>query len=56
MIAKGIRDVRVDYPAIEPGVARESVPFSKAVLDALDKGSLEIVPKGENNAPRRTPG
>ena len=51
-IAKAIRDVRVDYPAIEPGVAHESVPFAKAVLDALDKANLEIVPKDENNARR----
>jgi hypothetical protein len=52
--AKAIRDVRIAYPAIEPGVAHESVPFAKAVLDALDKANLEIVPKGENDAPRRT--
>jgi len=55
IIAKAIRNVRVDYPAIEPGVAHESVPFAKAVLDALDKANLEIVPKDENNARRRTP-
>jgi hypothetical protein len=50
IIAKAIRDVRVDYPAIEPGLAHESVPFAKAVPDALDKASLEIVPKGEADA------
>ena len=54
IIAKAIRDVRVDCPAIEPGVAHESVPFAQAVLDALDKANLEIVPKSENNAPGRT--
>jgi hypothetical protein len=45
IIATAIRDVRVDYPAIEPGIAHESVPFAKAVLDALDKAGLNIVPK-----------
>ena len=48
IIAKAICDVRVDCPLIEPGVAHESVPFAKAVLDALDKANLEIVPKGES--------
>jgi len=45
IIATAIRDVRVDYPAIEPGIAHESVSFAKAVLDALDKAGLKIVPK-----------
>jgi hypothetical protein len=48
IIATAIRDVRVDYPAIEPGIAHESVPFAKAVLDALDKAGLKIVPKDTN--------
>ena len=52
IIAKAIRDVRVDYPAIEPGLAHESVPFAKAVPDALDKANLEIVPKGERRRER----
>jgi hypothetical protein len=54
IIAKAIRDVRIDCRAIEPGVEHESVPFATAVLDALDKANLEIVPKGEKYAPRRT--
>jgi hypothetical protein len=45
IMAAAIRDMRVDYPAIEPGVARESIPFVKAVLNALDKAGLEIVQK-----------
>jgi hypothetical protein len=45
IMTAAIRDMRVDYPAIEPGVARESIPFVKAVLNALDKAGLEIVQK-----------
>jgi hypothetical protein len=51
IIATAIRNMTIDYPAIEPGVARESVPFAKAVLKALDKAGLEIVPK-KNAAPK----
>jgi hypothetical protein len=47
IMTAAIRDMRVDYPAIEPGVARESIPFVKAVLNALDKAGLEIVQKEE---------
>jgi hypothetical protein len=52
IIATAIRDMRIDYPAIEPGVSRESVPFASAVLDALDKAGLKIVPKDDNSAQR----
>jgi hypothetical protein len=45
IIAAAIRNTDSDYPAIEPGVARETVPWAKAVLDALDGAGLEIVPK-----------
>jgi hypothetical protein len=54
IIAKAIRDVRIDCPAIEPGVAHESVPFAEAALDALDRAGLRIVPNEERSANRRS--
>jgi len=53
IIATAIRDTKTDYPAIEPGVTRESVPFAKAVLEALDKAGLKIVAKKENDPKAR---
>jgi len=52
IIATAIREMTIDYPAIEPGVVRESVPFAKAVLSALDQAGLEIVPKNKGDTPR----
>jgi hypothetical protein len=51
IIAKAIRDVRIDCPAIEPGVAHESVPFAKAALDALDGAGLEVVEQRQRAVP-----
>jgi len=55
IIAKAIRDVRIDCPAIEPGVAHESVPFAEAVLDALDRAGLKVVPNEDSSPNRQCP-
>jgi hypothetical protein len=51
IIETAIREMGIDYPAIKPGVARESVPVAKAVLNASDKAGLEIVRK-KNDTPK----
>jgi hypothetical protein len=55
IIAKAIRDVRINCPAIEPGVAHESVPFAEAVLDALDRAGLKVVPNEESSVNQQCP-
>jgi hypothetical protein len=53
VIAGAIQNARVDFPAIEPGIRRESVPFAEAILDALDRAGLTIVQKTPETLAKR---